>query len=134
MKLLRLCGLSIIAVLISCFCSCDKDDDEADTVDPSVYYGSWVCTASTDTPESGGEAIEGYMVGETITINENGTYSSSASEIGRTGTWSLKGNSLTATTDKGQTIKTNISISSGKMVWDGKTNGFKFHYVFDKED
>ena len=83
----------VLSVTVMFFTSCSSDDDEDGNKDVNVQevVGTWTCTASTDKVD--GKSITGYMVGESITINEDGKFSSTASSIGN-GTWVLNGNKI----------------------------------------
>ncbi len=74
------------------------------------YVGVWEIISSTD--KVGSKTYTGLMVGETMTINANGTYSSSSSDIGKTGTYTLNGNNIKAKSSSGQTIDATLSLDA----------------------
>lgn len=94
--------------------------------------GTWMCTQSTD--EAQGNTYNGLMVGKQVTIYDNGTYTSTASSFGYTGTYSISGNTITAKSNQGTTFVISVSIRGNNMTWQGTTsNGVTFNYVFMKE-
>lgn len=122
----------VLSVTIMFFTSCSSDDDEDGNKDVNVQevVGTWTCTASTDKVD--GKSITGYMVGESITINEDGKFSSTASSIGN-GTWVLNGNKISAKNTSGDTFNATLRISGSTMKWDGTSSqGVSFNYTWKK--
>ena len=90
--------LMLMGMLIPLAVSCGGDDDgdgggstDGDLIAKAV--GTWMCTQSTDTQQ--GQSYQGLMVGKEVTINANGTYTSTASTFGYTGTYTVSGNKIT---------------------------------------
>ncbi|MBQ8715340.1 MAG: lipocalin family protein [Prevotella sp.] len=54
-----------------------------------------------------------------VTIKNNGTYTSTASTFGYSGTYTISGNSITAKSDSGDTFVVTVTISGDKMTWNG---------------
>lgn len=79
------------------FTACGGDDDEVDNgKSEATIVGMWECTnfdSDTDYPEMFESTIN---VGTRICFQSGGTY---YTDYGETGTWSLKGNTLTITVD-----------------------------------
>ena len=122
----------VVSVTAMFFTSCSSDDDEDGNKDVNVQevVGIWTCTASTDKVD--GKSITGYMVGESITINEDGKFSSTASSIGN-GTWVLNGNKISAKNTSGDTFNATLRISGSTMKWDGTSSqGVSFNYTWKK--
>ena len=122
----------VLSVTVMFFTSCSGDDDEDGNKDVNVQevVGIWTCTASTDKVD--GKSITGYMVGESITINEDGKFSSTASSIGN-GTWVLNGNKISAKNTSGDTFNATLRISGSTMKWDGTSSqGVSFNYTWKK--
>ena len=122
----------VLSVTVMFFTSCSSDDDEDGNKDVNVQevVGIWTCTASTDKVD--GKSITGYMVGESITINEDGKFSSTASSIGN-GTWVLNGNKISAKNTSGDTFNATLRISGSTMKWDGTSSqGVSFNYMWKK--
>ncbi|MDV3121167.1 lipocalin family protein [Segatella copri] len=122
----------VLSVTVMFFTSCSSDDDEDGNKDVNVQevVGTWTCTASTDKVD--GKSITGYMVGESITINEDGKFSSTASSIGN-GTWVLNGNKISAKNTSGDTFNATLRISGSTMKWDGTSSqGVSFNYTWKK--
>lgn len=122
----------VLSVTVMFFTSCSSDDDEDGNKDVNVQevVGTWTCTASTDKVD--GKSITGYMVGESITINEDGKFSSTASLIGN-GTWVLNGNKISAKNTSGDTFNATLRISGSTMKWDGTSSqGVSFNYTWKK--
>ena len=122
----------VVSVTAMVFTSCSSDDDEDGNKDVNVQevVGIWTCTASTDKVD--GKSITGYMVGESITINEDGKFSSTASSIGN-GTWVLNGNKISAKNTSGDTFNATLRISGSTMKWDGTSSqGVSFNYTWKK--
>lgn len=79
----------VVSVTAMVFTSCSSDDDGdggSKDINAQEVFGTWTCTASTDKLD--GQTITGYMVGQTITIKEDGKFTSTSSSIGN-GTWVL---------------------------------------------
>ena len=122
----------VLSVTVMFFTSCSSDDDEDGNKDVNVQevVGIWTCTASTDKVD--GKSITGYMVGESITINEDGKFSSTASSIGN-GTWVLNGNKISAKNTSGDTFNATLRIRGSTMKWDGTSSqGVSFNYTWKK--
>ena len=111
----------VVSVTVMFFTSCSSDDDGDGSKDINVQevVGTWTCTASTDKVD--GKSITGYMVGESITISEDGKFSSTASSIGN-GTWELNGNKMSAKNRYGDTFSATIAVSGNKMKWSGSSS------------
>lgn len=73
------------------------------------------------------------MVGESITISEDGKFSSAASSIGN-GTWNLDGNKMSAKNTYGDTFSATIVVSGNKMKWNGTSSlDVSFNYTWEKK-
>lgn len=122
--------LAMVALPMSVACSSDSEEDEV--FDINKAYGTWMCIQSTDSYQ--GHSQNGLLVGAQITINKGGTYSSTASSFGRTGTYTYTGNQITARSSSGDTFVVTVSINGDKMTWSGTAStGVSFKYVFQKE-
>lgn len=126
----------LMAMILPVMAACGGDDGDDDGARDSELVikavGTWMCTQSVDS--SGGLSYEGMMVGKQVTINSNGTYTSTASTFGYSGTYSIKGNSITAKSKDGATFVVTVTISGDKMTWNGTaSNGTTFRYVFARE-
>lgn len=131
-KILSILIMLVVSVTAVFFTSCSSDDDEDSSKDINVQevVGTWTCTASTDNVD--GKTITGYMVGESITISEDGKFSSTASSIGN-GTWELNGNKISAKNTYGDTFSATIVVSGNKMKWSGSSSqGVSFNYIWKK--
>ena len=131
-KILSILIMLVVSVTAVFFTSCSSDDDEDSSKDINVQevVGTWTCTASTDNVD--GKTITGYMVGESITISEDGKFSSTASSIGN-GTWELNGNKMSAKNRYGDTFSATIAVSGNKMKWSGSSSqGVSFNYTWKK--
>ncbi|MBQ5872455.1 MAG: lipocalin family protein, partial [Bacteroidaceae bacterium] len=86
---------------------------------------------STDTYQ--GMSQDGLLVGAQIKINENGTFTSTSYNFGRSGTYTYKGNQITAKSSAGTFVVT-VTIDGDKMTWRGTSStGVSFQYVFQRE-
>ena len=120
----------VVSVTAMFFTSCSSDDDGDKDVQVQEVVGTWTCTASTDKVD--GKSITGYMVGESITISEDGKFSSTASSIGN-GIWELNGNKMSAKNTYGDTFSATIAVSGNKMKWSGSSSqGVSFNYTWKK--
>ena len=122
----------MMMVVVITACSGDNNDGN---IDVNQAVGTWMCIQSTDTYR--GQSVTGLLVGTEITINADGTYTSTASSstsvMGKSGTYTINGNTITARTS-GYTFVMTASFNGNRMTWDGTaTNGVNFHYVFQKE-
>jgi len=128
-------NLGLLMAIFACtftFCACSSDDDEPTSADITLAYGTWVCTSSTDT--NGSDYLKDLFVGETLTINSDKTYTSSSSSIGRTGTWSVSGNTFIATSSTGKSVSATFAVNSTMLKLSGKaSNGYSFDYTFSKK-
>ena len=134
-KLLSFLLLSLFIVPFVTSCGDDDENDNDNVTDSELInkaIGTWMCTQSKD--EQQGQSYDGLMVGKEITINNNGTYTSTAQSFGYTGTYSVSGNIITARSNNGSTFVISTSIKGDKMTWDGTaSNGVTFKYVFQRE-
>ena len=131
-SILNILAMLVVSVTVMLFTSCSSDDDGDGSKDINVQevVGTWTCTASTDKVD--GKSITGYMVGESITISEDGKFSSTASSIGN-GTWELNGNKMSAKNRYGDTFSATIAVSGNKMKWSGSSSqGVSFNYTWKK--
>ena len=72
----------VISLLIPLVSSCSNDDESSSDTDLLTNaIGTWMCTQSVDTQN--GESFQGLMVGKEVTINSDGTYSSTAQTLSR---------------------------------------------------
>ena len=122
--------MMIVVVMTAC-----GGDDNDGNIDVNQAVGTWMCIQSTDTYR--GQSVTGLLVGTEITIKADGTYASTASSstsvMGKSGTYTINGNTITARTS-GYTFVMTASFNGNRMTWDGTaTNGVNFHYVFQKE-
>ena len=113
-------------------CSDDENNDSSGNDLVNKAIGTWMCTSSTDSAM--GYTVEGLMVGKEVTIKSNGTYTSTSPTFGYSGTYNIKGNTITAKSSNGDTFMVNVSISGDKMTWNGTaSNGTTFKYIFTRE-
>ena len=130
-KILSILAMLVVSLTVMFFTSCSSDDDGDKDVQVQEVVGTWTCTASTDKVD--GKTITGYMVDESITISENGKFSSTASSIGN-GTWKLDGNKMSAKNTYGDTFSATIVVSGNKMKWSGSSSqGVSFNYTWKKD-
>ena len=132
-NLLHLATIMIAIILSAGMVSCSDDEDSpngSDLVNESI--GTWMCISSIDSAL--GYTIEGLMVGKEVTIKNNGTYTSTSSTFGYSGTYNIKGNTITAKSSTGDTFIVNVTINGDKMTWNGTANnGTTFKYIFKRE-
>ena len=119
-----------VTAMVFTSCSSDDDGDGSNGFNAQEVFGTWTCTASTDKMD--GQTITGYMVGKTITIKEDGKFTSTSSSIGN-GTWVLDGNQITATNTSGDTFCITLVVSGNTMKWNGTSSqGVSFNYTWKK--
>ena len=119
-----------VTAMVFTSCSSDDDGDGSKGFDVQEVFGTWTCTASIDKED--GQTITGYMVGKTITIKEDGKFTSTSSSIGN-GTWVLNGNQITATNTSGDTFYITLVVSGNTMKWNGTSSqGVSFNYTWKK--
>lgn len=136
MKQFKILSILLAVLIVPMMVSCGGDDekDNNPSGDDLIIKasGTWMCTQSVDT--QGSNTFQGLMVGKEITINPNGTYTSTASTFGYSGTYTVSGNKITAHSDAGGTFLINVSINGDRMTWDGTaSNGVSFRYIFERE-
>ena len=121
--------VSVTAMVLTS-CSRDDDGDGSNGIHAQEVFGTWSCTSSTDKME--GKTITGYMVDKTITIKENGQFTSTSNSIGN-GTWVLNGNQITATNTSGDIFSITLVVSGNTMKWNGTSSkGVSFNYTWKK--
>ena len=125
-----LCSMFVVS---SCGSDNDNDDGARDSQLIAEASGTWMCIESTDTQQSGYD-VENLMIGKEVTIKKDGTFTSTSPSFGKSGTFTVSGNSITAKSEVGTFVVT-VTVSGNKMTWDGTaSNGVRFHYVFQKEN
>lgn len=137
MKQFKLLSMLLAILMVPMMVSCGGDDEKDDNPSGDDLIikasGTWMCTQSVDAMN--GQSLQGLMVGKEITINPNGTYTSTAPTFGYSGTYTVSGNKITANSDAGGTFLINVSISGDRMTWDGTaSNGVSFRYIFEREN
>ena len=137
-KILMMAALMVLTLSMA-MTSCSKDDENETTVvdNLSQVVGTWICTASSDswTTEKGSGSGENLLVGQTLTIKSDGTYSSSSYDFGRSGTWNVQGGNFSASSSSGRVMSGTISLDGGQMRLKGSTtDGYKFDYKFSKQN
>ena len=127
--------MMMLMVMVPVVVACGSDDEDDVARDSDLLkqaIGTWMCTQSRDSAM--GKTYDGLMVGKQVTINANGTFTSTAPTFGYSGTYTIKGNSITATNTNGDTFVLNVTISGDNMTWRGTaSNGTSFQYVFIRE-
>lgn len=133
MKQLKNLGILLLVTMMAVVTSCSSDDDGAkDSELVKQAVGTWMCTESTDS--AAGQTYNGLMVGKQVTINSDGTYTSTASTFGYNGTFTISGNKITAKSSTGATFVVTVNISGDTMTWNGTaSNGTTFRYIFIRE-
>ena len=136
MKQFKLLSMLLAILMVPMMVSCGGDDEKDDNPSGDDLIikasGTWMCTQSVDT--QGSNTFQGLMVGKEITINPNGTYTSTAPTFGYSGTYTVSGNKITAHSDAGGKFLINVSISGDRMTWEGTaSNGVSFRYIFERE-
>ena len=136
MKQFKLLSMLLAILMVPMMVSCGGDDEKDDNPSGDDLIikasGTWMCTQSVDAMN--GQSLQGLMVGKEITINPNGTYTSTAPTFGYSGTYTVSGNKITAHSDAGSKFLINVSISGDRMTWEGTaSNGVSFRYIFERE-
>ena len=122
--------LALMLPIVCSYCACSSDDD--DNIDINSAVGTWMCTKSTDTYQ--GYTLNGLLVGAQIVIKSDGTYTSTSTNFGSLGTYTLKGNTITAKNNRGETFIVTVSVNGDKMTWNGTSStGVTFYYIFARE-
>lgn len=137
MKQFKLLSMLLAILMVPMMVSCGGDDEKDDNPSGDDLIikasGTWMCTQSVDAMN--GQSLQGLMVGKEITINPNGTYTSTAPTFGYSGTYTVSGNKITAHSDAGGKFLINVSISGDRMTWEGTaSNGVSFRYIFEREN
>ena len=125
----------LMVMMMPVVVACSSDDEDNGSRDSDLLrqaIGTWMCTQSTDSAM--GRSYDGLLVGKQVTINADGTFKSTAPSFGYSGTYTIKGNSITAKNTNGDTFVLTVTISGDKMTWKGTaSNGTSFQYVFIRE-
>ncbi len=121
----------VVAVTAMAFTSCGSDDGDGDkNINVQEVVGTWTCTASTDSKD--GVSTTDHMVNKSITISEDGKFTSTSSTIGN-GTWTLNGNQISAKNTYGDTFNATLIVNGSTMVWNGtSSSGYSFNYTWKK--
>ena len=135
MKQLKIWSMMLMVMAMPLMVACGSDDSNDDGARDEKLVaeavGTWMCIQSTDS--QGGYSAEGLMVGKEVTIRKDGTFTSTSSSFGTSGTYTISGNQITARSSAG-TFVVNVTISGDKMTWNGTaSNGVTFRYVFQRE-
>ena len=136
MKNLKILSIMLTILMIPLMVSCGDNDEKDNTPSGDDLIikasGTWMCTQSLDTQN--GQSYQGLMVGKEIIINPNGTYTSTASTFGYSGTYTVSGNTITARSNAGGSFLITVTINGNRMTWDGTANnGVSFRYIFERE-
>ena len=134
MKQLKIWSMMMLMVMMMPLTtSCSKDNDDAHDADLIAQaVGTWMCTESRDIQQNG-TYYDGLMVGKQVTIKSDGTFTSTASTFGYSGTYTVSGNKITAKSSSGTFVVT-VSVRGNNMTWNGTaSNGVRFNYTFIKE-
>ena len=136
MKNLKILSIMLTILMIPLMVSCGDNDEKDNTPSGDDLIikasGTWMCTQSLDTQN--GQSYQGLMVGKEIKISPNGTYTSTASTFGYSGTYTVSGNTITARSNAGGTFLITVTINGSRMTWDGTANnGVSFRYIFERE-
>lgn len=126
--------LMLVVMAMPLLMACGSDGDGGSTGDElkEKAIGTWMCTQSTDAAQ--GYSFDGLMVGKEVTINGDGTYTSTSDSFGYKGSYVINGNKITAKSNSGDTFVVTVNISGNTMTWNGTaSNGTTFHYVFTRE-
>ena len=138
-KQLKVMTSLLMFVFVFTFTACSSDDDNGgnsgEVVTQSnaqLAVGTWMCVSSEDTYQ--GYTATGLLVGAQITIKSDGTYTSTASSFGTSGTYKFSGDTITAKNDLGDTFVVKVAINGNTMTWKGTaSSGVSFSYVFTRE-
>lgn len=97
-----------------------------------TLVGVWKCTSSTSTYKGG--TYTDVLKGETLTINSDGTFKSTTSYIGKSGTWLQKDNTLFVSSTDGGNIFLDFTLSATTLIVKGSNDtGESFDCTFVKE-
>ena len=122
---------TLVLLFLCSLCACGSSDDD-ESIDVNNAVGTWMCIKSTDTYK--GVTSDGLLVGAQISIKNNGTYTSTSTNFGTTGTYTIKGNTITAKNNRGETFIVTVSIRGDEMTWNGTSStGVSFSYLFARE-
>lgn len=126
---LRMMAIMLVSTLSLGFASCGDDDETVEPLNISDAIGTWICVESQDT--SYGQTYSGLLVGALITIMDDGTYTSTAPSFGESGTYVVKGNTITARNKEGDTFVVTVTVKDKRMTWNGTAStGVNFRYIF----
>jgi len=132
LKIWSILLLMAMALPMVVACSSDSGDGDDSSVDVAKAVGSWFCIKSSDKVD--GYTMDDLFVGQSVTINANGSYTSSSSSFGTSGSYQVSGNKIIVVTNSGRRFVISVSFSGNKMTWKGSGEGVTFTYVFEKED
>lgn len=115
-KLWSMMMLMMMALPLMTACGSDDKDNGGSTGNDLLNkaIGTWMCTESTDISQ--GRTMEGLMVGKEVTIRNDGTYTSTASTFGYTGTYTINGNQITAKSSSGTFVVT-VTINNKGTIY-----------------
>ena len=132
MKLLLMLTIMMVAALCVGFVSCKSESETKEPINIADAIGTWMCVESYDTTL--GQTYNGLLVGAQITIKNDGTYTSTASSFGTSGTYVVNENTITARNNRNETFVVSVTIKGSRMTWEGTSStGVKFKYTFSKE-
>ena len=97
-----------------------------------TYVGTWICISSVDVVE--GETINNYMKGKSLTVKDDGTYTSTSDAMGN-GMFIIQGNQFAVQNTDGNIFMGTISLNGNQLVMEGTSSyGVEFRYVFEKAE
>jgi len=106
-------------------------DTGVNVIDTGKFVGTWTCVYSIDVND--GELFKGLMVDKQVSIRDDGTYTSTSSDFGASGTYTVQGDVVRAKSSAG-TFTLTPWLSDQSMTWAGyASNGVRFLYIFQKE-
>ncbi len=127
-------AILLVCVLCVNLTACSSSDDGNDlppVTDVKQAVGTWMCIESVDNYR--GQSSQGLMVGKQVTIKSDGTFTSTSSSFGYSGTYTMSGSTITAKSSAGTFLVT-VYLSGDTMKWNGTaSNGVTFEYTFKRE-
>ena len=122
--------MMLAMVMMLMITACGDDNDSNEPVDVKKAVGTWYCISSVD--KSGNYSVESLFVGQQVTVKENGTYTSTSTSFGTSGTYVVSGSNIIVTTNSNRRFVVRVTFPGNTMKWEGSGEGVSFTYVFSR--
>ena len=98
----------------------------------NTLVGTWKCSSSTTTFH--GATYTDYLKNTLLTVNADGTFTSTSSDIGKSGTWKQTNDTITLSSTDGGIVTLSFSLNYNTLTVQGNNSkGETFECVFIRQ-